>query len=198
MTFFACHDRWIALLGTAALTAGFIGGVLRPAQLNATAIQDEVSQIEAKLTDWSQQIAEQERLTEQLAQRREHAQHQAKLLPAEPVAADVLHAVAELARQSQVAIVRLEPLPQQDFGSYSVHPHTLVCHGEFGSLAKLVSGLETMPRLVTFNAMDLTRGANSRDRQVQANLRFNVYSRHANSARPTGNTNSRIEPSSDN
>ena len=198
MTFFARHDRWIALLGTVALTAGFMAGVLRPARLNATAIQNETSQIQAKLSVLSQQIVEHERLTEQFAQRRQQSYLPAQCIPAQAVAADVLNEVAELARESQVVIVRLEPLPQQDFGSYSAHPHLLVCHGDFGGLAKFVSRLETMPRLVTFNTVDLTRETNSLNRQVQANLRFNVYSRHSNSARTTKNTNSRMESSSDN
>lgn len=198
MTFFIRHDRLIATLGTVVVTLGFIAGIVRPHQLKATMIEAEITELQRLLSTVPQQIADLERIQKQLDHRRQRTRKQHDLVLSHAAVAEVLHEVAELARQSQVSITRLEPLPQQDFASYADHPFSLACQGEFGSLAKFLSGLETQPRLVTFGEVRLMRDAESPDRQVQTNLRFSVYSRHSNSARPTGNANSPASPSSDN
>ena len=194
----ARHDRLIAIIGTAVLTVGFFYGVLRPGQLKARAIQGEVSQTQSQLTSLPVQIAERGHLQTKLEERREQTQRLATLVPAQVDVSDVLHEVAQLAKQSQVAITRLEPMPQNDFASYSSLPFSLGCKGEFTRVTKFLAGLETQSRLVTFGEVALTRGADSKDRQVQANVSFSVYSRHANSARVAGNATSQGALSSDN
>ena len=198
MKAFARHDRLIAIVGTALLTVGFFVGVLRPGQLKAKSIQSEVFQTQSQLTSLPVQIAEREHLLAKLEERREQAERLATRIPLQVDVADVLHEVSQLARQSQVTITRLEPMPQNDFVSYSALPFSLGCKGEFARLTKFLSGLETQPRLVTFGEVTLTRGADSHDRQVQASVSFSVYSRHANSARIAGNATSPGTPSSDN
>ncbi len=198
MTFFARHDRLIATLGTVVLTLGFITGIVRPQQLKATMIEAEITEMQRVLSTLPHQIADFERTEKQLDRWRERTRKQNDLVSSHTAVAEVLHEVAELARQSQVSITRLEPLPQQDFASYADHPFSLACKGEFGSLAKFLSGLETQPRLVTFGEVHLTRDEDSPDRQVLTNILFSVYSRHSNSARPTGNANSPLAVMSDN
>ncbi|MEK6260071.1 MAG: type 4a pilus biogenesis protein PilO [Planctomycetota bacterium] len=198
MKFLARYDRLIAIVGTAVLTVGFFLGVLRPGQLKARAIQSEVLQIQSQLTSLPVQIAEREHLQTKLEERREQTERLETRIPFQAEVSDVLHEVAQLARQSQVTITRLEPMPQNDFSSYSALPFTLGCKGEFARVTKFLSGLETQPRLVTFAEVGLTRGADSRDRQVQASVSFSVYSRHANSARIAGNAASQGTSPSDN
>ena len=199
MTFLTRHDRLLAIVGTAALTIGFLIGVMRPVQLAAQSMAADISQLQTTLAALPHKMAaREEQRAEQLTQQREQARKMEALVPSDAGVSDVLDAVAELARESQVSITRWEPLPQNGFASYSTHPFLLSCKGEFRGLTKFLSGLETQPRLVTFGELSLTRGANSPDRQVLANIRFNVYSRHSNSARTTGNANSPIDPSSDN
>jgi len=198
MKFLARHDRLIAIVGTAVLTVGFFLGVLRPGQLKARAIQSEVSQIQSQLTSLPVQIAEREHLQAQLEERRQQTERQTNLVPPQVDVSDVLHEVTQLARHSQVTITRLEPMPQNDFASYSVLPFSLGCKGEFARVTKFLSGLETRSRLVTFGEVALTRGTESNDRQVQASVSFSVYSRHANSARVAGNATSQGVLSSDN
>ena len=194
----ARHDRLIAIVGTAVLTVAFFLGVLRPGQLKAKSIQSEVSQIQSQLTSLPIQIAEREHLQAKLEGRSEQGERLATLIPLQADVSDVLHEVSQLAKQSQVTITRLEPMPQNDFASYSALPFSLGCKGEFAHVTKFLSGLETQPRLVTFVEVALTRGANTHDRQVQASVSFSVYSRHANSARTAGNATSQGTMSSDN
>jgi Tfp pilus assembly protein PilO len=194
----ARYNRLIAIIGTAFLTVGFFLGVLRPGQIKARSIQSEVLQIQSQLASLPVQIAEREHLQAQLAARREQTERLATLIPLRADVSEVLHEVAQLARRSQVTITRLEPMPQNDFPSYSDLPFSLGCKGEFAHVTSFLSGLETQPRLVAFGEVGLTRGADSHDRQILANITFSVYSRHANSARIAGNTNSSGALTSDN
>ena len=198
MTFFTRHDRLIATLGTVVVTLGFIVGIVRPQQGKAAAIEAEVAQMHEALSTLPHQIADRERMQEQLNHRQERTRRQHDLVSSHVAMAEVLQEVAELARQSDVVITRLEPLPQEDFASYADHPFSLTCKGEFGGLAKFVTGLETQPKLMTFGEVRLTHDPASQDRQVLANIRFSVYSRHSNSARSTANANSPVSLSSDN
>ena len=198
MKFLARYDRLIAIVGTAVLTVGFFLGVLRPGQLKARAIQVEVSQTQSQLTSLPMQIAEREHLQAKLAERREQTERLATRAPAQVDVSDVLHEVAQLAKHSQVTITRLEPMPQNDFASYSALPFSLGCKGEFARVTKFLSGLETQSRLLTFGEVALIRGADSNDRQVQVSVSFSVYSRHANSARVAGNATSQGTLPSDN
>ena len=194
----ARYDRLIAIIGTAVLTVVFFCGVLRPGQLKAKALQREVLQTQSQLASLPVQIAEREHLQAQLEQRREQTERQAAMVPPLVEVSDVLHEVSRLAKDCQVTVTRLEPLPQNDLASYSVLPFSLGCRGEFACVTKFLSGMETQSRLVTFGEVSLTRAADSKDRQVQASLSFNVYSRHAESARIAGNAASRGVLSSDN
>lgn len=194
----ARHDRLIAIVGTAVLTFGFVVGVLRPGQLRAKSVQAEVVQIQSQLSLLPVQIAEREYLQTQLEERREQIERLATLVPFQAEVSDVLHAVARLAKHSQVTITRLEPMPQTDCASYSVLPLSLGCKGEFAHVATFLSGLESLPRLVTFGEVALTRDTKSNDRQVQASVNISVYYRHANSARIAGNAASPDSSSSDN
>lgn len=194
----ARHDRLIAIVGTAVLTVGFFLGVLRPGQLKARAIEAEVSQVQTQLTALPVQIAEREHLQAKLNERREQAGRLADLVPSHVEVSGVLQEVAQLAKRSQVTITRLEPMPQNDFASYSALPFSLGCKGEFARVTKFLSGLETQTRLVTFGEVALTRGTDSNDRQVQASVSFSVYSRHADSARSAENASSQGASSSDN
>ena len=198
MTFFIRHDRLIGSLGTVVVTLGFIFGIVRPQQLKATAIESEITQLQEILSTRPHHIADRDRMQEQLNHRPERTRRPHDLVSSHASVAEVLQEVAELARQSDVAITRLEPLPQEDFASYADHPFSLTCKGVFGDLAKFLSGLETQPRLVTFNEVRLSRDAASPDRQVLTNIRLSVYSRHSNSAPSTANANSPVLPSSDN
>lgn len=194
----APYDRLIAIVGTAVLTVGFFVGVLRPGQLKAKSIQSDVSQIQSQLSSLPVQIAEREYLQVQLEERREQAERLVTQIPFQAEVSDVLHEVTRSAQQSKVTITRLEPLPQTDFASYSVLPLSLGCKGEFAHVAKFLSGLESLPRLVTFGEVALTRDTKSNDRQVQASVSISVYFRHANSARIAGNAASPDSSSSDN
>lgn len=194
----ARHDRLIAIIGTAVLTVGFFVGVLRPGQLKARAIQAEVAQTQSQLTSLPVQIAEREHLQAKLDARREQTEQQANRVPLQVDVSDVLHEVSQLAKSSQVTITRLEPMPQNDFASYSALPFSLGCKGDFARVTKFLSGLETQSRLVTFGEVALTRSADSKDRQVQASVSFSVYSRHANSSRIAGNATSQGTSPSDN
>lgn len=194
----ARHDRMIAIIGTAVLTIGFFYGVLRPGHLKARAIRLDISQIQSQLTSLPVQIAEREHLQTKLEERREQSERLSNLVPSQVDVSDVLHEVAQMAKQSQVTITRLEPMPQNDFASYSALPFSLGCKGEFAHVTKFLSGLETQSRLVTFSEVSLTHGIDSNDRQVQASVSFSVYSRHANSARIAGNATSPGTSSSDN
>lgn len=194
----APYDRLIAIVGTAVLTVGFFVGVLRPGQLKAKSIQSDVSQIQSQLSTLPVQIVEREYLQVQLEERREQAERLMTQVPFQADISDVLHEVARLAKQSKVTITRLEPMPQTDFASYSVLPLSLGCQGEFGHVAQFLSGLESLPRLVTFGEVALTRDTKSNDRQVQASVGISVYFRHANSARIAGNAASPDSSSSDN
>ena len=198
MTFFIRHDRLIGSLGTVVVTLGFIFGIVRPQQLKATAIESEVTQLQEILSALPHQIAERDRVQEQLNHRQERTRRPHDLVSSHAAVAEVLQEVAELARQSEVVITRLESLPQEDFASYADHPFSLACKGEFGGLAKFLSGLETQPRLVAFTALRLARDAAPQDRQVLTNIRLSVYSRHSNSAPSTVNANSPVLPLSDN
>ena len=198
MKVLARYDRLIAIIGTAVLTVGFFCGVLRPGHLKAKVVEVEVLQIQSRLMSLPVQIAEREHLQGKLGERREQSERLATLAPLQVDVSDVLHEVAQLARQSQVTITRLEPMPQNDFASYSALPFSLGCKGEFSCVAKFLSGLETQSRLVTFGEVALTRGTDSNDRHVQASVSFSVYSRHANSARIAGNATSQGTSPSDN
>ncbi len=198
MTFFIRHDRLIGSLGTVVVTLGFIFGIVRPQQLKATVIESEIRQLQEILTTRPHHIADRDRVQEQLNHRQERTRRPHDLVSSHAAVAEVLQEVAELARQSEVVITRLEPLPQEDFASYTNHPFSLACQGEFGCLAQFLSGLETQPRLITFNEVRLARAAASPDRQVLTNIRLSVYSRHSNSAPSTANANSPVLPSSDN
>ena len=198
MTFFIRHDRLIGSLGTVVVTLGFIFGIVRPQQLKATAIESEMTQLQVILSTRPHHIADRDRVQEQLNHRQERTRRPHDLVSSHAAVAEVLREVAELARQSEVVITRLEPLPQEDFASYTNHPFSLAGQGEFGGLAKFLSGLETQPRLITFNEVRLARAAASPDRQVLTNIRLSVYSRHSNSAPSTANANSPVLPSSDN
>ncbi len=194
----ARHDRLIAIIGTAVLTIVFYSGVVRPGQLRAKSIQAEVLQIQSQLMSLPVQIAEREHLQAKLEQRRGQTEELATLIPWQADVSEVLHEIDQLAGHSQVTITRLEPLPQTDFESYSALPFSLGCKGEFARVTKFLSGLETQPRLVTFGEMALTRGLDTRGRQVQASVSLSVYFRHANSARIAGNAASQGTRKSDN
>lgn len=198
MKFLAQHDRLIAIVGTAVLTIGFYLGVFRPGQLSARQVQKEITQIEAQLATLPVQVAERVQMQQQLDSRREQAQKLIEQIPTDTDVSAVLHEVSDLARRAGLTITRLEPLPHQDFASYSALPFSLGCKGEFARIAKFLSGMEAQPRLTTFGEISLTRGSDPADKQVQASVSFNVYSRHAKSASITGNTSRPDGASSDN
>jgi len=194
----AQYDRLIAIVGTAVLAVAFVVGVLRPGQLKAKSIQAEVSQVQSQLSMLPVQIAEREYLQAQLEERREQAARLVTLVPSQADVSDVLHAVARLAKQSQVTITRLEPMPQTDLESYSTLPLSLGFKGEFAHVAKFLSGLESLPRLVTFGEVVLIRDTKTNDRQVQASVSISVYFRHSKSPRIAGNATSPDSLTSDN
>jgi Tfp pilus assembly protein PilO len=197
------HDTLIAIIGTGILTAGYYWGVIVPGHSVKHAIEADIVRAQSQVGEVPLMLAEQGQLHSQLDRQKLQLEQMERTLPTDSHVSDVLRDVAGLARKSGLTINRLEPLPSSDFASYSAHPFHLSCQGSFQDIATFLKGLESQPRLVTFGSVSVTRGpeGQARDaarRPIQANINFNVYSRHAKSTKLAGNTISQSSPSSDN
>lgn len=201
MKFLARHDTLIAIIGSAVLTGAYYWIVVGPGRVAAQKIEAEIAQTHAKMEDIPLMLAERSQLQKRVEQQRDQLQKLDVVLPTESHVSEVLHEVASQARRSGLLITRLEPLPPVEFASYSSHPFHLSCRGTFSDISGFLSGLETQTRLVTFGKVDFTRGnegpASDGPRTIQANVDFNVYSRHAKSTKVAENTSSRSSSSSD-
>lgn len=203
MRFLARHDTLIAIIGTAILTAGYYWGIVRPSRLQAQKIENEIAQAHAMISEIPSILTERTELQQRLEAEREQSATRDVALPTESHVSDVLHQVTSLAIQSGLSINRLEPLPSVEFAVYTSHPFHLSCRGTFADVSRFLKGMEQQKRLVTFGNTDLTRGNEGPDadggrRMIQANLHFNVYSRHAESTKIAENTISPSRGSSDN
>jgi Tfp pilus assembly protein PilO len=199
----ARHDTLIAIAGTGILTIAFCWGVVLPGQTAVKKIEAEIAQAQARLGEIPVRMAELEQLRKRLDQKLETIDVIELSLPEESHVSDVLHQVASEARRSGLTITRLEPLPSSEYASYSAHPFHLSCRGTFADLSGFLNGLEAQERLVTFGSVDLLRGndagpSESGPRLIQANVNFNVYSRHAKTTKVAENTISRRSSASDN
>lgn len=203
MRFLARHDTLIAIIGTAVLTVGYYWGIVSPNRLRAQKIENEIAQAHAMIGAIPSILTERTELQQRLDAERERSAIRDIALPAESHVSDVLHQVTSLAIQSGLSINRLEPLPSVDFAVYTSHPFHLSCRGTFADVSRFLKGMEQQKRLVTFGNADFTRGNEGPDaegarRLIQANLHFNVYSRHAESTKVAENTISPGRESSDN
>jgi Tfp pilus assembly protein PilO len=202
MKLLARHDTLIAIIGTAVLTGVYYVGVICRGHSVARDIKAELVQTQARMGELPAMMLEQTRLQSELDAQREKLAQVELFLPEESHESQVLQEVASLADQSGLTIHRLEPFPTVKFASYSTHPFQLNCRGEFREIARFLNGLETRPRLVTFNSIALVRqNESSGDRSqrlIQATVHFSVYSRQLNSTEVAENTVSRRALVSDN
>lgn len=203
MRFLARHDTLIAIIGTAVLTVGYYWGIVGPGRAQAQKIESEIAQAHAMIGEIPNILTERTALQQRLDIERERSATREVALPTESHVSDVLHQVTRLALQSGLSINRLEPLPSAEFAVYTLHPFHLSCRGTFADVTRFLKGMEQQKRLVTFGNADFTRGnegpeADGARRLIQANLHFNVYSRHAESTKVAENTISPGCGSSDN
>ena len=202
MKLLARHYTLIAIIGTAVLTIVYYVGVVCPGHYAAQAVKDEIAQAHAQMEALPLLLEERSRLQEQVAQQRKGLAAVDVFLPDASHESQILHEVANLGRESELVISRLEPLPSVKFASYSMHPFQLNCRGEFRDISAFLNALERRQRLVTFGRISLVPNndspAEGGEWLIHANVHFSVYSRHSNSTEVTENTVSRILSVSDN
>ena len=200
----AQHETLIAIVGTGLLTIAFYFGVWHSGGGTATQqIHREIAESQSRIDSIPLMLAERAHLQSRLDKQARQAAELNERVPTESHVSDVLHKVASLASQSGLTITRLEPLPSVEFNSYAAQPFHLGCRGTFVDIGKFLAGLETQSRLVTFGDVELTCGSEGQGSAngpllIQANVHFNVYSRHAKSTKLAENTSSRRSLSSDN
>jgi Tfp pilus assembly protein PilO len=202
MNFLVRHDTRIAIVGTAMLTAGYYFGIASPGRAATRKLEAEIAQAQAKVGEIPVILAERSHLQLRVEKERGRLEQMDLMLPEQSHVSEVLHQVASQAQRSGLAITRLEPLPSVDFASYSAHPFHLSCRGTFADISGFLGGLETQPRLVTFGSVKFSRGADGsaplQQQTIQANIDFNVYSRHAKTTKVAENASSRGSVTSDN
>lgn len=202
MKLLARHDTLIAIIGTAVLTIVYYVGVVCPGHYAAQAVKEELAQVHAQMEALPLLLEERRRLQEEVARQRKGLAEVDVFLPDTSHESQILHEVANLGRESELIISRLEPLPSVKYASYSMHPFQLNCRGDFRDISVFLNALERRPRLVTFGRISLVPNddspAEGGKRVIHANVHFSVYSKHSNSTEVTENTVSRILSVSDN
>jgi len=199
----ARHDTLIAIIGTGILTIGYYWGVVSPGRIQAQKIENEIAHAHSMIGEIPNILTEQGQLQQRLEAERAQTAARDIAIPSDSHVPGVLHQVTSLALQSGLSINRLEPLPSAEFAMYTSHPFHLSCRGTFADVARFLKGMERQERLVTFGNADFTRGNEGAEvegsrRLIQANLHFNVYSRHAESTKVAENTIRPATGSSDN
>ena len=119
-----------------------------------------------------------------------HVDRLEELIPGQEEIATLLNDIQAVARQSGVDPLSLDPEPPQQAGPYQRTGYQMTVVGEYHDVARFLTEIASLPRIVTPVQMDVTLFGNPQSRPemefpVQASFRIETYVLPDQTALPT-------------
>lgn len=181
------RDSIRTMVGFALLTGLFLFLVYLPGHKAAMQLRRDIEATRQRISNVPQHVAELEALQQDLD---EHVKFVRAARVTAPVNADVhsvINQVADLARQCDLVVTRLQPGTPEMHASYQQLPFQMSFSGPFAGVASFLRGIEDAPRLFTVQKFTLKKEAGKNTKFVQGDMNFSVYISDKESADLTEN-----------
>jgi Tfp pilus assembly protein PilO len=192
------RDTLLTIIGLSLIAAVFIFAVYRPMQKACSEAQREIAAADQSIRDIPLRLAELKSLEDEIRLREEYLQQHHQLIPENADLHSVLRQVTNLARNSNLSVSRLEPMPPVEYESYRVVPFRVSFTGDFRGVATFAKGLESCGRLFSIEEIALNAADDKRPLGTSGDMYFSVYARRAEISDSTENNTSQGQPGADN
>jgi len=175
------RDSVLSILGFALAAGAFVFAVYLPQHKACAKVRDEIAASERSIRDIPLRVAELELLKADVARRQTFLTAARAGVPLDPDVHGVIHRVAELARQSDLQVSRLEPLSGTSRESYQSLPFKLTFSGPFRGVLLFLKGLESRERLFHVQRFMLRQRNGKFGATIEGDIDFVIYVDHAKS-----------------
>jgi Tfp pilus assembly protein PilO len=191
------RDSILTVMGFSLITSVFLFAFYLPESKQHDQLKQEIKEAEVAVVNVPVRLAEITALQEDVARREKYLAAARKSVPIDPDVHAVVQQMAELARNSELQITRLEPKTPVMSETYQRLPFRLSFAGTFRELATFLKGLESQERLFTVQQFTIKQKDTKNTSTVEADMDFSVYIGHAESSNSTGNDGSSVPKMAD-
>ncbi len=181
------RESLYTIVGLAVLSAVFLWGFYLPERKAGAAVRGEIADLQGTIRNVPVRVAELDLLRRRVEKRDAYLQKRRDSIPRSAEISAIIKHVASLARNADLRVTRLEPLPAVTSHSYQTLPFRIGLRGRFVGMVAFLKGLESDKRLVTFDAVSLKREQQDDASPIEADIYFSVYSGGGDSADPDEN-----------
>lgn len=137
------------------MSAGFLLGVWLPENRKVTGFQERIAAAEEKLGPNFNQPAALASQREQVDELRDQVDASDRHIPANPELAELLRSLTEAVKAQRIGDQEFQTQANRDHRHYSEVPVELELRGRFEAAYDVLEQIETMPRLIRVDAMNL-------------------------------------------
>lgn len=175
------RESVLSTLGFMLVAGVFVFAVYIPQHKAIGRVKEEIAASERSIRDVPTRVAELESLRADINRRMEFVNHARPSVPVNPDVHGVIHQVAELARNCDLQVWRLEPQTGTMHESYQSLPFKLSFSGPYRSMLEFVSGLESSERLFHTQRFTIKQKNARFGSNVDGDMDFVIYVNHAKS-----------------
>lgn len=184
-------DSILTIFGFALITGVFLFAFYLPEAKVLAKVKQEIKAVQDEVQNIPFRLAEIESLQNDVTRRKTFVSNARAWVPFDPDVHAVIHQVAELARNSDLQITRLEPRAAVAHATFQEVPFRLSFSGSFREMATFFKGLESRDRLFTVQQFTLKQKDGKAASTIEADLHFSVLIGHAEFADSAENNGSR-------
>lgn len=180
------------------LVAGvFVFAVYIPQHKAIGKVKEEIAASERSIRDVPTRVAELESLRADLTRRMEYVNQARPGVPVDPDVHGVIHQVAELARNCNLQVWRLEPQAGAMRESYQTLPFKLNISGPYRGMLEFLKGLESSERLFQVLRFTIKQKNSKFGMNVDGDMDFVIYVNYAKNSDFSKINDSSAAPSTD-
>lgn len=184
------RDSVLTVMGLALITGVFLFAFYLPGVKANARVMEDTRAAEESVRNIPLRVAEIEALRGDVKRRLEYLAGADTAVPVDPDVHSVIQQVAELARNSNLQITRLEPRVAVHAETYERIPFRLSFSGTFREMAAFLKGLESRERLFAIDQFTLKQKDTKNTQFVEADMDFSVFINHAEFSDFAGNDGS--------
>lgn len=181
------RDSILTVVGFSLITGVFLFAFYLPGLKLGAQIKADIKVAEEAIKNVPLRVAELELLQNGIAARKAYIAKAREAIPTDPDVHGVIRQVADLARNSNLQITRLEPRTAVSYASFQELPFRMSFSGPFRNVATFLKGMESRGRLFAVQEFTLKQKDERNGKPVEGDLHFSVFIDDAEIADSDGN-----------